>query len=345
MDSASLITTPFDAGSTADDVVEGVDLHGRQAVVTGASSGLGVETARALAAAGATVTLAVRDVQAGAVSAEHIAAVTGRPRPQVSPLDLADPSSIAAFATGWDIPLDLLVNNAGLVTAGLLRSIAGWELQLATNHLGHFALSLGLHAHLAAAAAAHGQARVVALSSTAHMRATVDLDDLHFHRRPYDPQIAYAQSKTANSLFAVEASRQWQSDGITVNAVNPGGVRTGLQRHFSDEQKRSLDAAEAAGIFAYKTPQQGAATTLVACVAPELAGIGGRYLDDCREAYTVPNDATLVEHPHGVKQWALDPAGARDLWRVSKALTTWGVSARARPRRQARLVAVGDGAR
>lgn len=124
------------------------DLHGRQAVVTGASSGLGVETAGALAAAGAAVTLAVRDVQAGAVAAEHIAAVTGRPCPQVSPLDLADPNSVAAFATGWDVPLDLLVNNAGLVTAGLLRSIAGWVLQLATNHLGHFALSLGLHAHL-----------------------------------------------------------------------------------------------------------------------------------------------------------------------------------------------------
>ncbi len=317
-----LITTGFDATSTAADVVAGVDLSGRNALVTGASSGIGLETALALSSAGAAVTLAVRDVHAGAVVADRISAATGRERPLVRALDLADPTSVATLVSGWDAPLDILVTNAGVVTAGLERTPQGWELQLATNHLGHFALAVGLRPFLAAAAAAHGGSRVVALSSTAHMRAPVDFDDLHFDRRPYDPQIAYAQSKTANSLFAVEATRRWAADGITANAVNPGGVATGLQRHFTTAQRDSLAAAEAAGIFTWKTPAQGAATTLVAAVAPELAGVGGRYLDDCREAYTVPDDATLAEHPHGVKQWALDPAAADQLWHASLDLTT-----------------------
>jgi len=320
--SESLITTRFDGTSTADDVVRGVSLEGRQALVTGASSGLGAETARALTAAGAVVTLAVRNVGAGVATAQNIAVTTGRARPQVGELDLADPASVAAIVRQWNSPLDILVNNAGVVTAGLQRTPQGWELQFATNHLGHFALALGLHRHLAAAAAARGNARIVALSSTAHMRAPVDFDDIHFLRRTYDPQTAYAQAKTANSLFAVEANRRWQADGIFANAVNPGGVATGLQRNFSDAQRQSLAAAEAAGIFTYKTVGQGAATTLVAAVAAEFDDVGGRYFDDCREAYTVPNDATLAEHPHGVKQWALDPAAAGRLWRSSLDMTT-----------------------
>jgi NAD(P)-dependent dehydrogenase (short-subunit alcohol dehydrogenase family) len=149
------------------------------------------------------------------------------------------------------------------------------------------------------------------------MRSGIDFDDLHFERRDYDPQIAYAQSKTANSLFAVEATRLWASDGIVANAVNPGGVATGLQRNFTTEQKESLDAAEAAGVFTYKTVEQGAATSIVAAVAPEFAHSGGHYLDDSQEAYTVPNDAALAQHPHGVKEWALDPTTAKRLWTVS----------------------------
>ena len=152
------------------------------------------------------------------------------------------------------------------------------------------------------------------------MRAGVDFDDLHFARRGYDPQIAYAQSKTANSLFAVEATRLWSSDGIVANAVNPGGVVTGLQRNFTTQQRESLDAAEAAGVFTYKTVEQGAATTLVAAVAPQFAHTGGHYLDDGQEAYTVPDDAALAQHPHGVKQWALDPTAATRLWDVSSGL-------------------------
>jgi NAD(P)-dependent dehydrogenase (short-subunit alcohol dehydrogenase family) len=312
-----LITTRFDGSSTAEEVIAGVDLHGLRAVVTGASSGIGAETARVLAAAGADVTLAVRDTTVGARVADRIAASAGEPLVAVAAIDLADPGSVARFARDWDGPLHLLVNNAGLVTGGLERTKEGWELQFATNHLGHFALAWALHDALAQGARDRGTARIVSLSSAAHMRAPVDFDDIHFERRAYDPQIAYAQSKTANSLFAVEATRRWGAEGIMANAVNPGGVKTGLQRNFTQWQRESLDAAEAAGVFTYKTIGQGAATTLVAAVAPEFERTGGHYLDDCREAYTVPNDADLSAHSHGVKEWALDPDAARELWPVS----------------------------
>ncbi|WP_405164487.1 SDR family NAD(P)-dependent oxidoreductase [Nocardia sp. NBC_01499] len=314
-----LITTRFDGSSTADEVATGVDLRGLRAVVTGASSGLGAETARVLAAAGADVSLAVRDTAAGARVADRITAPGVRHRPVVADVDLADPASVARFARDWTGPLHLLVNNAGLVTADLQRTEQGWELQFATNHLGHFALACALHDALARGAADRGAARIVSVSSTAHMRAPVDFDDIHFEHRAYDPQIAYAQSKTANSLFAVEASKRWAAEGIVANAVNPGGIRTGLQRNFTLRQRESLDAAEAAGVFTYKTVEQGAATTLVAAIAPEFEATGGHYLDDCREAYSVPNDADLSAHPHGVKEWALDPDAARELWSVSRA--------------------------
>ena len=317
MISRDLITTPFTASSTADEVVRGIDLGGVRAIVTGGSSGLGAETARALAAAGAEVTLAVRNTDAGDAVAEEITRSTGAIRPRVVRLDLANRKTVTDFIDAWTGPLHLLINNAGLVTSGLERTAEGWELQFATNHLGHFGLAVGLHDALALGAAERDGARIVSLSSTAHMRADVDFDDLHFERRSYDPQIAYAQSKTANSLFAVEATRRWAPDGVIANAVNPGGVATGLQRNFSAKQRESLDAAAASGLFAYKTIEQGAATTLVAAVAPEFADTGGHYLDDSREAYTVANDANLAEHPHGVKEWALDPVTAERLWEVS----------------------------
>jgi len=288
--------------------------------VTGASSGLGAETARALTAAGAEVVMAVRNTAAGETVAARIAASTGRTAPRVHRLDLADRGSIADFVGGWNAPLHLLINNAGLVTGGLERTAEGWELQFATNHLGHFALATGLHAALREGAAGGDGSHIVALTSTAHMRGGVDFDDLDFVHRAYDPQLAYAQAKTANSLFAVEATRRWAADGIVANAVNPGGVATGLQRNFTRQQKESLDAAEAAGVFSYKTLEQGAATTMVAAVSPEFAHTGGHYLDDGREAYTVPNDANLADHPHGVKAWALDPELAEHLWNVSTRL-------------------------
>jgi NAD(P)-dependent dehydrogenase (short-subunit alcohol dehydrogenase family) len=314
---APLITTRFNASSTADEVAANADLSGIRAIVTGGSSGLGLETARTLASAGAVVTLAVRNLEAGAGAAEEITRSTGCRNVEVAFLDLASQPSIERFVEGWDRPLHLLINNAGIVTGGLERTPEGWELQFATNHLGHFTLAIGLHDALTAGAQERGEARIVVLSSTAHMRAPVDFDDIQFERREYDPQIAYAQSKTANSLFTVEATRRWATDGIFANTVNPGGVATGLQRDFTQQQRDSLAAAEAAGTFTYKTVQQGAANTLIAAIAPEFAHTGGHYIDDGIEAYTVPNDASLRDHPHGVKEWALDPEIAERLWLVS----------------------------
>ncbi|MEV6159514.1 SDR family NAD(P)-dependent oxidoreductase [Nonomuraea sp. NPDC052129] len=317
MTTAKLISTSFTSSSTAAEVLRSVDLTGVRAIVTGGSSGIGTETARVLTSAGAEVTLAVRDTTAGDAVAETIAKSTGGIRPRVVRLDLTDRTTVTRFVDAWNGPLHLLINNAGVVTGGLERTPEGWELQFATNHLGHFALACGLHDALALGATDRDGARIVSVSSTAHMRSGIDFDDLHFERRAYDPQIAYAQSKTANSLFAVEATRLWASDGIIANTVNPGGVATGLQRNFTAQQKASLDAAEAAGVFTYKTVEQGAATSIVAAVAPEFAHSGGHYLDDAQEAYTVPDDADLAQHPHGVKEWALDPTAAKRLWTVS----------------------------
>jgi NAD(P)-dependent dehydrogenase (short-subunit alcohol dehydrogenase family) len=314
---APLISTAFDATSTADDVLRGVDLAGLRAVVTGATSGLGVETARALAAAGAQVTLAVRDTAAGTRVAARIAAGTGNDAVRVAHLDLTDLATIDAFVENRDAPLHLLVNNAGVIVPTMGRTPRGWELQFATNHLGHFALAVGLHDALAAGAAERDGARIVALTSGAHFFSPVVFDDIHFERRPYDPQLAYGQSKTANSLFTVEATRRWGADGIVANAVNPGGIVTGFQRHFSQDMRDHLDRLEAAGVVTYKSVAQGAATTLVAAVAPEFARTGGHYLDDGREAATVPDAAELAGNTHAVKRWARDPIAARRLWEVS----------------------------
>ena len=232
-----LITTRFDAASTADDVVSGADLTGLRAVVTGASSGIGVETARSLARTGAEVTLAVRNTAAGAEVARDIIGTTGNHHIHVQALDLLDRSSIAAFTGRWTGPLHLLINNAGVFLSDLHRTPEGWEQQFAVNHLGPFALTVGLRDALAAGARERGEARVVVVSSTAHMNSPVVFDDIHFERRAYDPQLSYAQSKTAGSLVAVEATRRWAADGIVANIANPGGVATGLQRDFTPAQK------------------------------------------------------------------------------------------------------------
>lgn len=299
-----MITTPFDAGSTATEVVAGIDLTGRRAVVTGGSSGIGVETARALAGAGAEVTLAVRDVRAGERTAQDISSTTGNKQVHVAPLDLADLGSVAAFTAAWEGPLDILINNAGVMFTPELRTPEGWELQFATNHLGHFALATGLHPALAAA----DRARIVALSSVGHLRQPVDFDDIDFRRRPFDTRLAYGQSKTANVLFAVEASRRWAGDGITANAVHPGAVLSNLTRHMSQDE---LDKAIASG-YTFKTPEQGAATSVLVATWPGLEGVGGRYFEDCHEARPHREG-----DPGGVAAHALDPVAAERLWQVS----------------------------
>ncbi|MEV8322629.1 SDR family NAD(P)-dependent oxidoreductase [Kitasatospora sp. NPDC056731] len=304
------LTTPFGAESTAAEVISGVDLTGRRAVVTGGASGIGVETARALASAGAQVTLAVRNLDAGARTAEDITATTGNKDLRVAPLDLADQASVAAFVAAWDGPLHILVNNAGVMASPEVRTPEGWELQFATNHLGHFALATGLHAALAR----DGGARVVAVSSSAHHRSPVVFEDIHFRERAYEPWSAYGQSKTANVLFAVEAAKRWAADGITVNALMPGGIRTALQRYVSEEELDRLRAQAANGTeLLWKSTEQGAATSVLLAASPLLAGVSGRYFEDCNEAVRGELSART-----GVAEYALDPEAAALLWQVSR---------------------------
>jgi NAD(P)-dependent dehydrogenase (short-subunit alcohol dehydrogenase family) len=308
----TLITTPFGPDSTAADVIAGIDLTDKRAIVTGGSSGIGIETARALAAVGAEVTLAVRNTEAGAKTAADITVTTGNAAVEVRELDLADPESVVAFVAGWSEPLDLLINNAGVMALPDLRlTPAGWELQFATNHLGHFALAVGLHDSLAAAAPG---SRIVSLSSRGHLRSPVVFDDVNFSSRPYDRWLAYGQSKTANVLFAIEANRRWSDEGITTNAVHPGAIAaTNLSRYLDSDY---LEQLRTSGVYRYKTIEQGAATSVLVATSPQLEGVGGRYFEDC-------NEAPVVEHPtqdtgSGVASYAVDPANAERLWELSE---------------------------
>jgi NAD(P)-dependent dehydrogenase (short-subunit alcohol dehydrogenase family) len=313
VETESRISTPFGAESTAAEVVQGIDLSGKRAIVTGAASGIGVETARALAGAGAEVTMAVRKTTEGEEVAADIRSSTGNDQVTVEPLELTDRATIDAFVAAWNGPLDILVNNAGVMAIQeLTRTDRGYEMQFATNHLGHFALALGLHGALAAAAGA----RIVSVSSSGHLRSPVVFDDLHYDFREYDPFGAYGQSKTANVLFAVEATRRWAEDGITSNALMPGGITTNLQRHVggAEYMKQAVKRFESAGVR-LKTPEQGAATSVLLATYPNLEGIGGRYFEDCHEAEVIHRrEATTLA---GVAPYAIDPDNAERLWDVS----------------------------
>ncbi|MGW8701603.1 SDR family NAD(P)-dependent oxidoreductase [Streptomyces eurythermus] len=303
----SALTTPFGFASTADEVVSGIDLTGRRAIVTGASSGIGAETARALATTGAAVTLAVRDVAAGERVAKDIIGSTGNQDVRAAHLDLTDPASITAFTAAWQGPLHVLVNNAGVMACPEQYTAQGWEWQFATNHLGHFALATGLRGALAAA----GNARIVVVSSTGHQQSPVMWDDVNFAFRPYDPWLAYGQSKTADVLFAVEATRRWADDNITANALMPGAIYTNLQRHTGGRGSGRVPAE------LIKTVEQGAATSALLATSPLLEGIGGRYFVDCDETEIVDRRSGTL---HGVARYAVDPAGARRLWDLSQDL-------------------------
>jgi NAD(P)-dependent dehydrogenase (short-subunit alcohol dehydrogenase family) len=308
------VTTPFGAQSTAGEVIAGVDLTGRRAVVTGATGGLGRETARALASAGAEVTVTGRTREAATTVARDIAAETGNDSTKAARLDIADPESVAAFVDGWTGPLHILVNNAGIMATPERRTPEGRELQFATNHLGHFALTVGLHDALAQA----GDARVAVVSSVGHVNGAVRFDDPDFTAEPYDPWLAYAQSKTANILFAVEAARLWAADGITVNALNPGRIwGTGLGRHM-DAPPASFDPTGKSGV-SEKTVEQGAATSVLLAASPLIDGVTGRYFEDCQEAGPFTPGVR-----RGVADYAIDPGNARRLWDLSVRLTAAG---------------------
>ena len=301
------ITTNFRFSSTAAEVIEGVDLSGKRAIVTGGASGIGLETAKALSAAGAAVTLAVRRPAAACAVAEDIRVSTGSDAVEVRSLDVSDMASVRRFCADWTGPLEILINNAGIMALqDLQRTPEGWEMQFATNFLGHFALTTGLHAALAAASSA----RIVFVSSSANMMAPVFFDDPHFNFIPYNPWLAYGQSKTANVLMAVEATRRWANAGIFANALNPGAIATNLQRHVGGKLVTPPEKQ--------KTTQQGAATSVLLVTSRQLEGIGGRDFEDCSEVSVVdrrPND-----FGGGVAPYALDPENAKRLWNLATAM-------------------------
>lgn len=300
----------FNFHTTATQIVTGLDFREKRIIITGGAGGIGRETARALASIGAEVTLAVRDTAAGNVAATEITAATSNPHVKVAHLDLADRSSIASFATAWKGPLNALILNAAVMALPeLTLASEGWEAHFAVNHLGHFALAQGLHGALAAGATPEYASRIVSVSSSAHFSSPVIFDDLHFRYRRYQPWLAYGQSKTANILFAVEATRRWSADGIYANAHTPGYIRTRLQRHLPADFPEPQEPARR------KSVEQGAANSCLLVTSPLVEKVGGLYLADC-----VPQKA-VGSRPSdlgGVAPFALDPDNARRLWEVSE---------------------------
>lgn len=310
-------TTTYGPTTAAAEIVADVDLHGKRVVVTGASSGIGVETARALASTGADVTLAVRNPEVGRKVADGIAETlpAGAGAVQVGQLDLADPASVAGFVRSWNGPLHILVNNAGVMALPkLTRTPAGYEMQFATNHLGHFALATGLHRWLAAA----DGARVVSVASIGHLFGPVVFDDLHYRFRPYDQWTSYGQSKSANVLFAVGAAQRWASDGIAVNALMPGNIAsTALARHMGPDDLANFGKETDLTLPPVKTIEQGAATSVLLAASPEVEGVTGRYYEDCAEAPVVHERAG---HTGGVAPYVFDRDNADRLWQISEEL-------------------------
>ena len=303
----------FGHDTTTDLVLQGIDLTGRRAIVTGASGGLGAETARALASRGAAVTLAARNPEKALAVAESIRSSTGNPHVDVGEIELALPESVRAFAKQWlaeHDALQLLVNNAGVMACPLERNARGWEMQLATNHLGHFLLTC----LLAPALRAGAPARVVNLSSGGHRFGGIDFDDPHFERRPYDKWQSYGQSKTANVLFSLELDRRLAGAGVRAFAVHPGLIMTELARHMQPEDMKDLASRVPSGSLRFKTVPAGAATSVWAATSPELDGRGGLYLEDCG----VAKPADEAGGDGGYAGWAVDPEAAARLWALSE---------------------------
>lgn len=300
------LITPFGFQSTAAEVADGVDLAGKRIIITGGAAGIGLETARVLAIAGAEITLAVRRPEAAASVAEDLRQATGNQRIDVRPLDVADLRSVQQFAEQWTGPVHVLINNAGIMAVPELeRTPQGFELQFGTNYLGHFALTQALRGALAAA----NGARVVAVSSSGHLFSPVLFDDLGFDFVPYTPIGAYGQSKSATALMSVAITREWADDGIISNALNPGAIATGLQKHTGG-LKTPVERR--------KTVEQGAATTMLLAVSPLLDGVGGRYFEDCNEAEQVAKRPT--DFSGGYAAYALDADNAARLWELSPRL-------------------------
>ena len=302
----------FSRDATADDVLAGVDLTDVNVVITGTSSGLGIETARAVAARGATVVGVVRDVAKARAALDE----AGAESVDLYQADLASLASIRSFtdtffADGHD-RIDVLIANAGIMATPQGTTGDGFELQFGTNHLGHFVLVNRLMPLLLTGA----PARIVVLSSAGHNRSDVDLDDPGFERTPYDAWQAYGRSKTANVLFAVELDRRLRSRGVRATALHPGGIITDLGRHLTDETFNAMIETSGAADVELKSVPQGAATSVWAGFVADPDTIGGRYCEDCALAPVV-DDPTASP---GVMRYALDPATAAALWTRSEEL-------------------------
>ena len=312
------ITSPFGAFSTAREVLAGHDLTGRVAIVTGAATGIGVETARALAEAGAEVIIAARKPDLAQATVDDINRTAKGHAASWSMLDLSSFASVRAFTVRWaGRPLNILINNAGVMACPLAYTEDGLEMQIGTNHFGHYLLTAGLaHALELGARQAGVASRLVSLTSIGHRRAGIDFADPNYRHRAYDRWEAYGQAKTANSLFAVGFHKHFKDRGVTANAVMPGGIMTPLQRHMSLDEQRALGWLDANDkpVAGFKTTEQGASTSIWAAVGKELDGVGGLYLEDCAQALPW-NEATPWT---GVMPHALDPESAERLWALSQ---------------------------
>jgi NAD(P)-dependent dehydrogenase (short-subunit alcohol dehydrogenase family) len=316
------IGSGFGAASTATQVLNGIDLSGTTAIVTGGHAGIGLATSLALAAAGASVIVPARNPERARK------ALGGKRGVTVEAMDLLDPVSVETFADRFlarGQALHRLINNAGIMVGPLARDARGYEIQFATNHLGHFQLTAQLWPALRQA----GGARVVGLSSAGHRNAPMDFDDLNFERRDYDEWTAYGQSKTANALFALELDERGQANGVRAFSVHPGRILTGLSRRLSRASLQEAGMMNGAGQPILdpsqnaKSPEQGAATALWAATSPQLNGLGGLYCENCDVAAGVeappalPGDVSMAQ---GVRPWAIDRVAAARLWTVSEAL-------------------------
>jgi NAD(P)-dependent dehydrogenase (short-subunit alcohol dehydrogenase family) len=319
------MTTDFNARSTTDDVLAGVDLTGRTILVTGVSAGLGVETARALVAHGADVVGAARDLDKAELATQAVrkAADAGNGSFQIVQLDLASLESVRACADALNADgrlFDIVIANAGVMATPFGRTADGFETQFGTNHLGHFVLVNRI------AGLVRPGGRFVSLASAGHRFADVDLDDPGFERTPYDPWVAYGRAKTANVLFAVEFDRRHRERGVRAAAVHPGGIQTELGRHMTEADLKALVASieasnaanAAAGLpeFKFKTIPQGAATSVWAAVVADADAVGGHYCEDCHVAEIVDGAGLRG----GVRPYAVDPERAKALWAKSEAM-------------------------
>jgi NAD(P)-dependent dehydrogenase (short-subunit alcohol dehydrogenase family) len=320
------VSKTFDATSTTEDVLSGVSLRGKHILVTGVSAGIGVETARALAAHGAHVVGAARDVAKAEAATTQVRkdAATGGGAFELVQLDLANLASIRACADvllGKEQQFDVVIANAGVMATPFGRTADGCETQFGTNHLGHFVLVNRIAPLLKSGG------RLVNLASAGHRFANVDLDDPNFERTPYDPFVAYGRSKTANILFAVAFDQRHRGRGVRAAAVHPGGIQTELGRHMGSENIVQMIAhmnqqlaAEGKPPFKWKTIPQGAATSVWTAVVASADEVGGRYCENCHVGKVVANDATISAISEGVRGYALDPATAEALWKKSEEL-------------------------